>query len=162
MPLCYNKQMENKRNFYIALGLAGLAVLILVGGLVYKFWGGGSGNGGETKFEKVEAPKGQVSGDFPKELMVEADPLVKESYSLKYEAGNQPAVNYYSRFSVEENLRLFRDRLKTIGYKVTKDEKLQEGIYQIYATRGNEQVNITVVHTNPTAMVNVIMAYVKM
>lgn len=154
--------MENKRNLYVALGLAGVAVLILAGGLIYKFGGNGSGTGEETKFEKTEAPQGQLVGDFPKELMVEADPLIKNSYSLKYEFGNQPAVNYFSRFSAEENLRLFRDRLKVLGYKLTKDEKLQEGIFQIYATRGNENVNITVAHTDPEAMVNVIMAYVKM
>ena len=154
--------MENKRNFYIALGLAGVAVLILAGGLVYKFWSGGSGNGGETKFEKVEAPKGQLVDNFPKDLMVEADPLIKESYSLSDADASQPAVNYYSRFSVDENLKLFRDRLKAINYKITKDEKLQEGIYQIYATRGNENVSITIVHTDPKAMVNVIMAYAKL
>jgi hypothetical protein len=154
--------MENKRNLYIALGLAGVAVLILAGGLVYKFWGGDSGAGEEVKFEKVEAPKGQLVNNFPRDLMVEADPLIKESYSLTYEKESQPAVNYFSRFSVDENLKLFRDRLKTIGYKITKDEKLQEGIYQIYAIRGSENVNITVVRTDPKAMVNVIMAYVKM
>lgn len=153
--------MENKRNLYIALGLAGIAVLLLAGGLVHKFWGGPTGTSGETKFEKTEAQKGQLVGNFPAELMIEANPLIKESYSLAYEDSNQPAVNYYSKFGVDENLRLFRSRLETIGYKVDKDEKIQEGIYQIYATRGSENVNITLVQTDVKVMVNVIMAYVK-
>ncbi len=155
--------MQNKRNLYIALGLAGLAIVILVVGLTYKNWGGGTTPGGEVKFEKTEAPQGQLSGKFPRDLMIEANPLIKNSYSLEYENGaNQPAVNYYSRFSAEENLRLFRERLKTLGYAITKDDKVAEGIYSIYANRGNESVNITVVHTDPKAMVNVIVAYVKL
>ena len=157
--------MQNKRNLYIALGLAGLAILILVVGLTYQNWGGGATPDGEVKYEKVEAPKGQLSGKFPSELMVESNPLIKDSYSLEYEGGNnQPAVNYYSRFSAEENLRLFRDRLKTLGYTITKDDKVAEGIYSVYALRGNENVNVTIVDTNPSlgTMVNVIMAYVKL
>lgn len=155
--------MQNKRNLYIALGLAGLAIIILVVGLTYKNWGSGTTPGGEIKFEKADAPQGQLSGSFPLELMIESSPLIKDSYSLKYNNGaEQPAVNYFSRFSAEENLRLFRDRLKTLGYKITKDDKIAEGIYSIYATRGNENVNITVVHTDPTAMPNVIMAYAKL
>jgi len=47
--------MQNKRNLYIALGLAGLAIIILVVGLTYKNWGNGTGPGEEAKFEKTEA-----------------------------------------------------------------------------------------------------------
>lgn len=155
--------MQNKRNLYIALGLAGLAVVILVIGLTYKNWGGGATPSGEVKFEKTEAPQGQLAKEFPQELIIESNLLIKNSYSLEYENGsNQPAVNYYSRFSTEENLRLFRDRLKTLGYEIIKDDKVTDGIYSIYAARGNENVNITIVHTNPTAMANVIMAYVRL
>ena len=155
--------MQNKRNLYIALGLAGLAIIILVVGLTYKNWGNGTGPGEEAKFEKTEAPQGQLVGNFPKELMIESNPLVKNSYSLKYDGSTeQPSVNYYSRFTVEENFRLFRDRLKTLGYTITKDSKVAEGIYSIYGTRGNENVNITIIQTDPKVMPNVVMAYVKM
>lgn len=154
--------MQNKRNLYIALGLAGLAIVILVIGLTYKNWGGGVTPGGEAVVEETKAPQGEVIKNFPVELMIEANPIVKDSGSLAYEFGSQPSVSYYSKFSVSENQRLFRARLVTLKYEITNDSKADEGIYSIYAVRGTENVNITVVQTDPAVMPVVTIAYVKM
>ena len=154
--------MQNKRNLYIALGLAGLAILILVVGLTYKNWGGGTTPGGEAVVEETNAPQGEIIKNFPSELMIEANPIIKESASLKYEDGSQPSVSYYSKFSLDENLRLFRSRLGTLKYEITNDSKAAEGIYSIYAIRETENVNITIVQTDPAVMPIVTMAYIRM
>ena len=154
--------MQNKRNLYIALGLAGLAVVILVVGLTYKNRGGEVTPGGDVKVAETKAPQGEIVKNFPSELMIEASPIIKDSSSINYEEGSQPSVSYYSKFSTEENLRLFRARLATLKYEITNDSKAAEGIYSIYAVRGTENVNITIVQTDPAVLPNVIMAYVKM
>lgn len=153
--------MQNKRNLYIVLGIAVFAILILVIGLTYKNRGGNT-SAGEVKVEETKAPQGEVIENFPAELMIESNPVVKDSGSLKYEFGSQPSVNYYSKFGAEENLSLFRRRLATLKYNITNDSKVADGIYSIYAVRGTENVNITIIQTDSKAPTNVIMAYVKM
>ena len=153
--------MQNKRNLYIAFGLALAAILILVIGLVYNKFGSERPTTGTSEAVKTDAKKGEVIVNFPMELIVEADLIVKDSYFIKYDYQDLFFVSYYSRFSIDENLSLIRDRLIRKGYEITNDSKSEDGVYFVDAKNQYGEVNIVITQSDPDTQPNVTVVYAK-
>lgn len=108
-PTAFNKNPMSLKLIAIIV-----AVIVIVGGIAWWFYGSQKGSG-ETSQEiapgqtLVTAAAGKVVQKFPAELILENSPEVLKSYRIEYSAGNtsQPFVRYVSGKSFAENVALF-------------------------------------------------------
>lgn len=133
-----------KKEFYIIVaGVVG--VLLLLGA----YWVWGPSREEVVTLETGEvlrtAREGQIVRSFPRDLLLESGVDVEESYSLEYQEGvTQPVIEYASTISLEENITRYRDHLLVNDWEIVQEASIGDApITYFYATRDNEQVNIT-------------------
>lgn len=111
--------------------------------------------------ELVTAAQGAVVGDFPQELLLEDGVAVDSSYSMRYldNGLTQPVVEYMSELTLEENIELFGTHFAAEGWMIEHIADSEDApITYYYATRGNEQANVTFLE-GPDYKVKVTLAY---
>lgn len=108
-----------------------------------------------------EAPRGKVVAGFPKELIVEDDPTVRESYSISYAESNtkQPVVSYRSAKTLSENVSMFSDYLRSDGWRITHHANAEElPVTFFYAYKDLSEVNITMQSDDDGVLVTIAYA----
>jgi len=148
---------KNWKSFWPLLA----AILVVAAGAVY-FW----------KFYKkyvpteqlytiTRAPKGEIVTGFPQDLLVEKNPVVEDSYSLAYSAGNlnQPVVTYVSNWPMVQNVAQFGAYLRNNGWTITHEADPFAKNTFYYASKDNNDANITL--STEAEKVRVTISYVK-
>lgn len=89
--------------------------------------------------------EGEVVEDFPRELILEANPEATQSYSIQYRNSDarQPVVQYVSELSLQGNIDAFGAILAQNGWTVINHPSAGNAITSYYAIRGNEETNVT-------------------
>jgi hypothetical protein len=105
--------------------------------------------------------EGEVVEDFPRELILEANPEATQSYSIQYRNNNarQPVVQYISELSLQGNIDAFGAILAQNSWTVTHHPSAEDAVTSYYAIRGSEEVNVTFT-VNDEGVVTVEVSYV--
>lgn len=145
--------VENSKKTLIRAGMVVVVLAAIVGGYLYYE--------AQHPYATTQAPKGEVIADFPKDLLVEKNTTIQDSYSLVYKAGNlsQPVVTYVSNWPMIQNVVQFGSYLRKNGWTITHEaDPLAKNTFY-YANKDANETNITFVEE--TGKVKVTISYVK-
>lgn len=88
---------------------------------------------------------GNLVAEFPRELLLEQDAVIENSYMIAYQngAGNMPYAQYTSQKNFFENVSEYRRLLQAQGWVIQKDgDEEAVGGTNFYATKENAIANI--------------------
>ena len=108
----------------------------------------------------VTAQTGNIVSEFPKELILEKDIVISNSYRIDYTAGNvgQPVAVYDSKLTMAENLTAFRAYFTDNGWEITNEGDPAQSVTSIYAEKESAEANVTL-ESLPDGKIQVIIAY---
>lgn len=116
----------------------------------------------ERDYTVQTAEQGQLIGSFPKELIPEEGVVIDASSELDYTNREEqlPTAEYVSAKTLDENITLFKNLLTEQGWTIVKEATPTETpVTNFYATKAENDVNITLFVTGSTVRVHI--AYVK-
>lgn len=94
----------------------------------------------------VTAQQGNIVSEFPKELIIEKDVAISNSYRIDYADGgmDQPVAVYDSKLTVDENFAAFRAYFEENGWRI-RNEIAPSGssVAFLYAVTDDADVNVT-------------------
>lgn len=101
----------------------------------------------------VYAPEGKLAHGFPKELILDANAVVRRSYSIDYGKANtnQKTANFTSNLTLLEIFERYKSYFKSNGWITREDVNLKTGAFPrtltwgIYATKGANIASVVIV-----------------
>jgi hypothetical protein len=139
--------MNNNKNKFILLGVVVLVVAAAVAGGAWWWMGNREVVSEIEPGDTLVAAQGSnmVSG-FPKELILEKDVVISDSYRVDYSrsGATQPVAVYDSNLNLEANLTAFRAYFAENGWELQREgDVAQTPVTFIFATKGDNSVNAT-------------------
>lgn len=124
-------------------------------------------SGPETTYDDAGNPiyhvdAGKLVAEFPKELLLEQDAVIENSYMIAYKngAGDMPYAEYTSAKTFFENVSEYRRLLQAQGWVIQKDGvETETAGTNFYAVKEGATVNI-VLSENADKTVAVKIAYI--
>lgn len=111
--------------------------------------------------EKKDAEKGKVIEGFPKELVLNSNGTVTESYSIPYgESTEQFTVNFETSKSIAAEYEAYMTFLEKNGYQII-NKNLEANIGNIYATNTKADVNFVASRMAEAKSTSVVVTYLK-
>ena len=136
--------------------IAVLVVLVLLGGgfLAWKYLP--KNNPGNTPAAPVYAPKGTLSGEFPKNLILDQNAAVTKSYSM----GDQNTAEWDSPSSADALFKMYQSYFKASnGWLITKVSTSSKMFEGIYAVSSSSEANV--VFASNGSSTHVVMSILK-
>lgn len=93
----------------------------------------------------AHAPKGEIVAGFPRELILDDEALIGNSYSIEYNENiNQYAATFSSARPMEDLLGQYKSYLVGEGWSITNEINKYPNSRGIYARKGNQDVNVVI------------------
>ena len=151
------RQRATRRKLVVAI-----IVLVVIAGASGAWW---AYKNRETSRELepgqtlVTAQTGNIVSEFPKELILEKDVAISNSYRIDYTAGNvdQPVAVYDSKLTMAENMTAFRAYFEENGWRISNEGDSTQLVTAIIAAKESARVNVTLSLSD--GKVQVIIAY---
>jgi len=80
---------------------------------------------------------------IPTDIRAEKESPVQQNYSLRYSGQTQTTTVFRSPDTPKKNHEIYTDSLKKDGWIIVNDYQ-SEGIFSLYAEKGNEDMNVTI------------------
>ena len=93
----------------------------------------------------VYAPQGQVTPDFPKDLLIDSSATINQSYAINYSSStNQYTAQFSSTSTVTQLFNSYKAYLVSKGWTITGTLTTQPDYDIIAASQGNAQMEAVI------------------
>ncbi len=111
-------------------------------------------------FKKTDAPVGQITSGFPRELILDPNSATKQSYSIKYDNSNQYTADFKSSLMPADLYKLYNDYLTANGYTIVNQNNTPT-FGSVYATKDTSIVNAVFSRIDKATTTTATITYVK-
>ena len=135
--LCYDSiYMDKQKQIWVWIGVVVVAAAVAFG--IWHFTH-------PPSLTAVYAPKGQLTGGFPKDLILDNAAQISDSYSINYDAStNQYTADWSSNSSMATLDAMYKNYFAQNGWKIVNDAENVSTWRGLYATKGSTDANVTI------------------
>ena len=147
--------MNNQKIVWVWVGIAVVVIAIVIA----FFWKPGQeGNTNQPPSSPVPvyAPQGQLTPQFPKELILDNAAVVNDSYAISYSSStNQETAVWTSSSSMLSLYASYKQYLPANGWTITNDITKYSTNRGLYARKDSSELVISIVTENKGSQVTI-------